>query len=106
MWSQSLKGKTCNFAYIFKIKQSTAEAAAHLENASPAIRLWAQYAREAPTFTGNDAGFRGRMKLMMKVDKGLPRMFQRYNGKPTLLTKSSRIAQGENYLEGKNHALF
>ena len=30
---------------------------------------------------------------MMKVDEGLPKMFQRYNGKPTLMTASTRLAQ-------------
>ena len=31
--------------------------------------------------------------MMMKVDEGLPKMFQRYNGKPTLMTASTRLAQ-------------
>ena len=34
-----------------------------------------------------------RLKMMMKVDEGLPKMFQRYNGKPTLMTASTRLAQ-------------
>eukprot|EP01043_Picozoa_sp_COSAG02_P009999 COSAG02_NODE_345_length_24135_cov_6.425404_13_plen_86_part_00 len=35
----------------------------------------------------------------IKADKGLPKMFERYNGKPTLMTKSSRIVQGPGYFE-------
>ena len=35
----------------------------------------------------------------IKADKGLPQMFERYNGKPTLMTKSSRIVQGPGYFE-------
>lgn len=35
----------------------------------------------------------------MKAEKGLPKMFERYNGKPTLMTRSSRIVQGEGYFE-------
>ena len=60
MWSQALTGETMNVAIIFKIKRSTAEAAANLATAPPAVRLWDQYVREAPTFTGPEAGFRGR----------------------------------------------
>ena len=64
MWNQSLAGPTLNMAYFWKIKKETADAAANLETASPAVRLFAQYVREAPTFTGDDAGFRGRLKMM------------------------------------------
>jgi hypothetical protein len=33
---------------------------------------------------------RGRLKVMLRSEAGLPKMFQRYNGKPTLMTRSSR----------------
>ena len=43
------------------------------------------------------AWLHGRNRI--KADKGLPKMFERYNGKPTLMTKSSRIVQGPGYFE-------
>ena len=87
---------------FFKLKQSTADAAADLSTASPAVRLLHEYIHEAPKFTGDDPGFRGRCvvlnsnsgtsfcdhpltgvpylrlgprraKLLLKTDKGLPR---------------------------------
>ena len=65
MWNQSLDGPTLNMAYFWRIKKETADAAANLATASPAVKLFAQYVREAPTFTGHsDAGFRGRLKMM------------------------------------------
>jgi hypothetical protein len=99
MWSPQMHGKMLNVVLVYKITQSTAEAAGNLATASPAIRLWEQYVREAPAFTGDTCGIRGRMKIMAKVDQGLPRMFQRYNGKPTLLSKSSRVAQADHFFE-------
>ena len=99
MWSPPLDGKTMNVVYIFKIKRSTAEAAADLASAEPALRLWAEYVKSAPGTSAYNESFRGRMKLMMTVDQGLPKMFQRYNGKPTLLTKSSTVTQGPNFFE-------
>ncbi len=64
MWGQQLNGPTLNMAYYWRIKKETADAAANLETAHPSVRLFAQYVREAPTFTGEDAGFRGRLKMM------------------------------------------
>ena len=73
MWSQALTGETMNVAIIFKIKRSTAEAAANLATAPPAVRLWDQYVREAPTFTGPEAGFRGRCGPSSLLSSMVPR---------------------------------
>ena len=99
MFSPEKDGPTLHVVYIFKIKRSTAAAAADLASASPALRLWAEYCSRAIGPSKDAQLFKGRMKLMMKCEKGLPKMFDRYNGKPTLLTGSSTIMRGEGYLE-------
>ena len=93
MFSAPLDGPCQHIVYFFRLKEFTAQAALNPAMASPAVRLLMEYFKNAP----NDEAFKGRMKLMMRVDKGLPRMFQRYNGKPTLLTKSSKITQSADH---------
>merc|ERR1711939_1241131 len=76
-----------------------------LASASPALRLLVEYVRRAEGPSADSQAFKGRMKLMMKVPDdeyhtlGLPNMCESFNGKPTLLTKSSTIVSGPGYFE-------
>ena len=93
MFGQSLHGKTANVSLVFSLKPETAASAADIATAPAAVRLWEEYTRLAPRDKRDGSGFRGRAKLLMRTDKGLPQIFAGYNGKPVLLTRSSKTVQ-------------
>lgn len=97
--NMSEDGPGYNVIFYFACTEETAKALHDLPSASPAVRLIDEYFRLAPT----SPDFRGRFKAMAQVHDigklGLPGFIEKYNGKPTLITKSGILTTGPGYAE-------
>ena len=97
-----LTGESMNIVLYFAMTEALKNHLASPASAPPAVKLFSEYCCIAPTIPWNkgkeEPGFRGRFKLMALVE-GLPKVLNEFNGKPVLLTKSSSVTLGENYLE-------
>uniref|UniRef100_A0A7S2MX10 Protein ENHANCED DISEASE RESISTANCE 2 C-terminal domain-containing protein n=1 Tax=Helicotheca tamesis TaxID=374047 RepID=A0A7S2MX10_9STRA len=84
---------------VFAIEQWVVEELKDIDNASPAVKLLAEWCREAET----NVEFRGRFKAIGLVEEmekmGIPGFITQYNGKPTLITKSGNFTRHEKYIE-------
>ncbi|CAM9359262.1 unnamed protein product [Phaeothamnion confervicola] len=82
----------------FRLTEETVAQLRDPANASEAVRLWIEYCQRAWV----DDSFKGRFKCMVVVGNfetlGLS-MFEKYNGKPTLINKSGTLYRGTGYLE-------
>src|SRR3546814_16500284 len=83
----------------FRITLETCAMLQDLGNATPAVQLFSEYCRLAPT---SDT-VRGRFKAIAYVDNmsefGFPSFITSYNSKPALITKTGVLFRGENYME-------
>ncbi|KAH8069124.1 hypothetical protein JL720_12029 [Aureococcus anophagefferens] len=92
-------GPTASLLLFFRLAAATAAAAADPATAPPAVRLLQRYVAEAPACAPDEPGTRGRALLVRA--RTAPRL-RRYNGKPVLLDRSSRVASGPGYLRSSN----
>lgn len=85
--------------FYFVISEETKRQLKDLDNASPAVKLFAEWCRRAE----DEAAFRGRFKAMCILDDiknlGLPSFISNYNGKPVLINKSGTFYRRKNYIE-------
>eukprot|EP01061_Rhynchopus_euleeides_P022813 TRINITY_DN37259_c0_g1_i1.p1 TRINITY_DN37259_c0_g1~~TRINITY_DN37259_c0_g1_i1.p1 ORF type:complete len:789 (+),score=256.32 TRINITY_DN37259_c0_g1_i1:64-2367(+) len=96
MWGQS-GGPTVNAIVTFSLRKMTADEV----DSIPQARLMRQMYKEASEkgSHGTSAPFLGRFKMLARAEKGVPRMFSRYNGKPVLVTRSGTLYRAKDYLE-------
>ena len=71
-------------------------------NRSPAAALFGRFYDEASGESPN-VDIKERWKLLAKINNmkqlGLGSFFEKYNGKPALITKSGSVYRGHDYLE-------
>jgi hypothetical protein len=76
--------------------QETIEALKDEESASPGLKLFANYCREAPELDNDPKSkYKGRFKAMCNCenldDFGLPNIIKGYNSKPVLIRNSGKL---------------
>ena len=85
--------------FYFVISEETKRQLNDFDNATPAVKLFAEWCRRAE----DEPAFRGRFKTMCVLDDignlGLPGFISNYNGKPVLINKSGTMLRRSNYIE-------
>lgn len=100
-------GKGWNLVHYFRVKRSTLKELEDMKTASGAVKLFAEYCKEAPvSYKDSGSNWHGRFKLMSRCENieefGLPSFITSYNAKPCLIRKTVTLFQGEtehSYLE-------
>jgi len=99
IFSSETDGPTCIVILYFVITARTLEELEDLDNASPAVKLFAEWCKRGES----DFDFRSRLKALAFVEEmdklGFPSFINGYNGKPALITKSGNYVRHENYGE-------
>lgn len=103
LFSSSEDGPGWAVVMYFKISEDTINQLKDFENASAAVKLFAQWCQHAP----NDPAWRSRFKLISwcsNMDElGFPSLVTKYNSKPVLIRKTGSLIRGKNYLEFDLH---
>mmetsp|Transcript_1093 Transcript_1093/g.1781 ORF Transcript_1093/g.1781 Transcript_1093/m.1781 type:complete len:648 (-) Transcript_1093:849-2792(-) len=88
-----------NCVMCLAIAEHTLKALKDIDNAPPAVKLFAEWCRIAET----DDEFRARFKalgIVCDIEKtNIPSFIASYNGKPALVTKSGTFIRHEHYIE-------
>jgi hypothetical protein len=90
---------------FFRITESTLTQLKDLNNASPAVRLWAKWCEHAE----QDKDWRSRFKFIPScsnlVELGVPSSIANWNAKPILIRKTGTLFRGNNskYMEFDMH---
>lgn len=83
--------------------QYACEELKDLSTASPAVKLFAEYCKRAPT----EPEWRARFKVINYCsnleEMGMPSVIVSYNAKPVLIRRTGSITRGPNYLEVDIH---
>lgn len=103
LFTSSDNGPGWALVMYFRVTEETCRELADLSTASPAVRLFAEWCRLAPT----DAAMRGRFKVINQCSNmeqlGFSSVLVSYNGKPVLIRRTGSLFRGENYLEFNVH---
>lgn len=87
----------------FKITPETCKQLKDLSTASPAVKLWAEWCKKAPT----DKDMRARFKVINACtnmeELGFSSLIVSYNAKPILIRRTGTLFKGTNYLEFDIH---
>eukprot|EP01060_Flectonema_neradi_P028216 TRINITY_DN3792_c2_g2_i1.p1 TRINITY_DN3792_c2_g2~~TRINITY_DN3792_c2_g2_i1.p1 ORF type:complete len:772 (+),score=118.00 TRINITY_DN3792_c2_g2_i1:768-3083(+) len=99
VWGQEVGGPTINAVLIFTLKKSTIEDLKTQE--IPAASLLKDFYEKVPEggASPSQQPFLGRFKFLVRAERGIPKVFSKYNGKPVLVTRSGRCFRGDHYLE-------
>mmetsp|Transcript_22523 Transcript_22523/g.29472 ORF Transcript_22523/g.29472 Transcript_22523/m.29472 type:complete len:605 (-) Transcript_22523:181-1995(-) len=91
-------GPSNHVVLYFELKEETRRHLSNLEEAPPAVKLLADFARKKQQPKDSK-----RFKVIGQVENieklGLPNFVSGYNGKPVLITKSGTLYHGHGYLE-------
>eukprot|EP01059_Diplonema_ambulator_P015151 TRINITY_DN2624_c0_g1_i2.p1 TRINITY_DN2624_c0_g1~~TRINITY_DN2624_c0_g1_i2.p1 ORF type:complete len:782 (+),score=109.37 TRINITY_DN2624_c0_g1_i2:61-2346(+) len=98
VWGQA-DGPAANVIVTFTLKKSAVDEMA----STPPAQLLKEFCSKIPiTDKGVAASsdpFLGRFKFLVRAEKGVPKAFSRYNGKPVLVTRSGTYYKTDNYLQ-------
>ena len=99
VWGQDAGGPTINAILTFSLKKSVIEDLKTKE--LPAASLLKDFYEKVPQGGATPAQqpFLGRFKFLVRAERGVPKVFSKYNGKPVLVTRSGKCFRGDHYLE-------
>jgi hypothetical protein len=105
VFSSSEDGPGWAMIMYYRITEETCKQLADLDNASPAVKLFAKWCEMAP----QDAAWRGRFKVICNcsniAELGIPSTIAAYNAKPVLIRRTGSIVRGlaNRYMEMDIH---
>jgi len=101
-FSEITDGPGWTIAIYYRMKPEAAAMLAPdvVDSAPPALRLFAEYCKQAPEMESNPKSpWKGKFKICCRVDNidelGLPFFITSYNSKPVLIQKTGNIIRGE-----------
>lgn len=101
LFAECTDGAGFSLVFYFKITQQTMEYAKDLSTAPPAVRLLAQYCKEAPEVDADpNSEWRGRFKAIIRCENieifNFPPLITGYNAKPVLIKQTGTLTRGES----------
>jgi len=98
-WSSRPADKVIHFVFVWKIKESFLECLENKGMSTESHRLTQKWFKESP----HSVATKNRLKMIAFCENfeilNLGSLFAGYNGKPVMITRSSTIYTGQNYLE-------
>ena len=98
-WSSKRPDKVIHFVFVWRIRESFLEALESKDKSTESHRLTQKWFRESP----HSVATKNRLKMIAYCENfeilNLGSLFAGYNGKPCMITRSSTIYTGPNYLE-------
>ena len=83
----------------FKMTQETCNQINNISRASPAVKLFSQWAEKADS----DPAWRSRFKVIASClnleELGMPSVVRSFNAKPVLIRRTGSVYRGQHYLE-------